>query len=609
MTGEATYVFGVLVAAIVLFASGRARADVVALLVVLALVLSDVLTLREGLAGFGDPVIVTMAGLFVVGEALVVTGVALSVGEWLVRAGRGSETRLLILLMLVTGGVGSLVGSTGVVALFLPIVLGFANKTAYAPRRLLMPLSFAGLIGGMLTLIGAPANLVINAELRRYGLEPFAFFDFTPIGATILLVGTAYMLVIGRRVLTTTQRDDETGEKPLTLAELTERYGLGDRLYRLRVPVSSDLVGQSVGTAKLRSGFGVASVCTERRVRQRLSLRPALSDSTFAAGDVLYAVGSEEAASRLIESKGLERLDPAATPEKQLFEEVGLVELLLPPASGLIGKTVAEADFRRRYRVSVLAVRRRAEAVEELPSETTLEAGDTLLVSGSWKDIGLLAEHKSDLIVLTLPREMEDFAPERDKAARTLVIVTAMVASMVLGLVPNAISVLLASLALIAAGCLTMEASYQIIRWSSLVLVAGMLPLATALQKTGGTEVIVALLAAGFGELSPTAVMAALFVLTALLTTFVSSAASALLLAPIAISIAQDMGIGPRAFAMAVAIAASTGFMTPVSSTANALVTGPGSYTFGDFVRNGLPLVALAMVVTLLLAPLLFPFR
>ena len=200
MTGETTFVFGVLAGAVILFASGRLRPDVVALCVVLALVLSEVLTLREGLAGFGDPVIIMMASLFVVGEALLATGVALAVGEWLMLVGRGSETRLLVLLMLVVGALGSLMGSTGVVALFLPIVLGIANKSDLSPRRLLMPLAFAALIGGMMTLIGATANLVVNAELQKQGLEKFGFFDFTPIGIAVLLVGVAFMVLIGRKL-------------------------------------------------------------------------------------------------------------------------------------------------------------------------------------------------------------------------------------------------------------------------------------------------------------------------------------------------------------------------------------------------------------------------
>ncbi len=606
MTGETAFVFSVLAAAVVLFASGRVRTDVVALLVVLALVLSGVLTLREGLAGYGDPVIILMGGLFVVGEALVATGVTLAVGQWLIRVGGRSETRLLTLVMLVGGGVGAFLGSTGVVALFLPIVLGIANKTDLAARRLLMPLAVAALIGGMITLIGAPANLVINAELRNLGHEAFEFFEFTPIGATVLLVGTAFMLLIGRGLLITAPGDKV--EKPLTLTALLERYGLADRMHRLRVPAGTDLVGQAIASAKLRSQFGIASVAIEQRQGERRTIGPALADTTFAAEDVLYAIGTKKAISNLIKTKGLQRLDLEKAPTKKLYEELGMAEVLLPPESELCKKTLAEAGFRDRYRVSVLALRRRGEATEKDLSERTLRSGDTLLVSGSWKDIGLLSERKNDLIVLTLPAEMEDFAPESDKAPWALAIVAAMVGAMVLELAPNAVCALVAALALIAAGCLSMDAAYRSIRWSTLVLVGGMLPLATALQKTDATDVIVAAFLAAFGELSPTLVMVALFVLTVLLTTFVSSIAASLLVAPIAIGIAEDIGVAPQAFAMAVAIAASAGFMTPVSSSANALVTAPGGYTFADFAKVGAPMVILVMVVTVLLAPLLFPF-
>lgn len=607
MTGETTFVFGVLVVAVILFASGRLRPDVVALWVVLALVLSEVLTLREGLAGFGDPVIIMMGGLFVVGEALLVTGVALAVGEWLMRMGRGSETRLLVLLMLVVGALGSLMGSTGVVALFLPIVLGIANKSDLSPRRLLMPLAFAALIGGMMTLIGATANLVVNAELQKQGLEKFGFFDFTPIGAAILLVGVTFMLLIGRNLLTVAQGDDAAREKPLTVEQLAERYGLSGRFHRLRVPAGSGLVGTSIAFAKLRSRFGVASVGIERPLGKRLSVRPTLAGSVFAAGDVLYAVGAERSASNLIETEGLERLDLQTAPRKQIYQELGLAEVLLPAQSALLHKTVAEAEFRTRYHVSVLGILRRGEAIEEDLSATTFSSGDTLLVSGAWNDIALLMQHRADMIVLTLPAEMKDFAPVRAKAPWALGIVAVMIGAMVFGIAPNAVCALVAALALIGAGCLNMEAAYGVIRWSTLVLVAGMLPLATALQKTGGTQVLVGVLTTYFGQLSPTAIMGVLFVLTMLLSTFVSSTATALIIAPIAIGIAIDMGVNPHAFAMTVAIAASTGFLTPVSSSANSLVTPPGGYSFGDFVKVGAPLAVLVLIVTVLLVPLLFP--
>ncbi len=608
MASETIFVFCVLVVAVLLFASGRIRSDVVALLVVLSLVLGEVLTLREGLAGFGDPVIIMMAGLFVVGEALVTTGVAPLVGAWLMRVGRGSETRLLVLLMLVVAAAAALIGSTGAAALFLPIVLSIANKTDFAPRRLLMPLAFAGLIGGMLTLIGAPANLVINAELRNQGFDSFNFFDFTPIGAAVLVAAIGFMLLVGRRFLTVREGEAAVREKPLTLDQLAARYGLEDRFHRLRVPASSELVGKSIAFLQLRSKFGIASIGIERRRGRRTVVRPALAGTVFSADDVLYAIGSEEAAARFIDVMDLEALDLEAAPRKTIYEELGMAEVLLLPDSDLVQKTLGEIDFRTRYHVSVLAIRRRSEAIKAGLSDTSLKGGDRLLVSGAWKDIALLREQKNDMIVLTLPLEMADFSPERDKFYWALGIVAAMVAAMVLGLAPNAVCVLVAALALIAAGCLTMEAAYGVVRWSSLVLVAGMLPLATALQKTGGTEVIVAALTAGFGGLNVTALLAALFVLAALLTTFISSTATALLLAPIAVGLAQDLGVSPYPFAMTIAIAASTGFMTPVSSSANTLVTAPGGYSFSDFAKVGILMALLVMALVVVIVPLLFPY-
>ena len=608
MTGDMAYVFGVLAVAVVLFASGKLRLDVVALLVVFALVLGDVVTLGEALAGFSNSVILMIAGLFIVGEALVTTGIAFAVGEWLMRIGGASEQRMLVLLMLVVGSVGAFMSSTGIVALFLPIVLGISAKTGYPKTRLLMPLSFAALISGMMTLIATPPNLVVNEELAHQGLEPFGFFEFTPIGVAVLLVGTVYMLFLGRRMLSAGHPEDQGQQKGLSIDELIDRYGLRGRFLRLRIPADSPLVGHSVGAAKLRTLFGVAAIGIERREGRQLSITPALAHTEFRAGDVLYAVGAEEPAAHFIEDQGLEPLSMETAPRKDIQQEMGLAEVMISPDSALIDQTLHDAAFRSRRHVSVLAIRRGGEPIEANLADQELKFGDTLLVSGSWKDIGLLQAGRKDLIVLNLPVELEDFAPARSQAPWALGILVAMIATMTFGLVPNAIAVLIAALALVAARCLTMETAYRVINWPSLVLVAGMLPLATALQNTGASDLIVDGLVARFGDFGPTAMMTGLFVLTAVLGLFISNTATAVLLAPIAIGIAGDMGVSPYPFAMTIAVAASAAFMTPVSTPVNTLVVAPGGYTFGDFAKVGVPMTILVMIVADLLIPLLFPF-
>ena len=609
MTSDILFVCGVLAVAVVLFASGRVRLDITALLVVFALVLGDILTLGEALAGFSDPVVLMIAGLFVVGEALVTTGVAFAVGQWLMRAGGASEVRLLALLMVSVGTIGAFMSSTGIVALFLPIVLSISAKAGFAKTRLLMPLSIAALISGMMTLIATPPNLVVNAELRNRGLEPFGFFEFTPIGIAVLVVGVLYVLTVGRRLLSGTDAEDpKAGAADPSLMSLAERYGLIGKLSRLWIPAASPLVGQSVGGAKLRTRFGVAAVGVERREGRATTIMPVLAHTEFAAGDVLYVVGGAEPAAHFIETMGLQPMPIEGRPREELTAELGIAEVMLPPDSRLIGRTLHEAAFRSRRHVSVLAIRRGGAPIVEGLANQKLKSGDTLLVSGSWKDIAVLREENHDFVVLNLPAEIKDFAPARRQAPWALGILAAMVAAMVLGVAANAIIVLIAALAMVVARCLTMDTAYRVINWPSLVLLAGMLPLATALQNTGATDLIVKAIADNLGGLGPTAMLVALFLLTAVMGLFISNTATAVLLAPIAIGIAADMGVSPYPYVMTVAVAASAAFMTPVSTPVNTLVVAPGGYTFGDFAKVGVPLTILVMLVAALLIPLLFPF-
>ncbi len=608
MTPDMAYVFGVLAAAVAMFASGKVRLDVVALLVVFALVLGDVVTVGEGLAGFSDPVILMIAGLFVVGEALVTTGIALAIGEWLMRVGGASESRMLILLMVVVACVGAFMSSTEIVALFLPIVLGISAKTGFAKTRLLMPLSFAALISGMMTLIATTPNLVVNAELSYQNLEPFGFFEFTPIGVTVLLVGTAYMLLGGRRLLSAGHPEDRRGETGPTIDELIERYGLTGQFRRLKVPADSPLVGQTLGAAKLRTLFGVAAVGIERREGRHLSIAPAVPHSEFRAGDVLYITGQEQPVKHFVDTQSLQHLAIETAPRTDIQREMGLAEVMISPDSKLINKNLRDAAFRSRHHVSVLAIRRGGVAIVANLASERLRFGDTLLVSCGWKDIRLLTADKKNLIVLNLPKELADFAPARGQAPWALGILVAMIAAMTFGLVPNAIAVLVAALAMVATRCLSMDTAYKVINWPSLVLVAGMLPMAAALQNTGATKLIVDGLVGNFGDLGPSAMMAGLFVLTAVLGLFISNTATAVLLAPIAIRVATDMGVSPYPFAMTIAVAASAAFMTPVSSPVNTLVVAPGGYTFADFARVGVPMTILVMIVAIFLIPVLFPF-
>jgi di/tricarboxylate transporter len=609
MTGEILFVFGLLLITIILFASSLFRLDVVAIMVILALILSGLLSPTAAVAGFGDPVVLLIAGLFVVGEALFRTGVAYAIGDWLMRVAGTNESRLLILLMLVVAGLSAFMSSTGAIAIFIPVALNLAAKVGTSPSRLMMPMAFASLIGGMLTLIGTPPNLVVSTQLSREGLESFGFFDFTPIGLVVLLVGIVYIMLFGRGALPREERVEGVARDRLSLRDLAEIYEVTNQLHRLLVWAGSPLEGKTVGQALLRTRYGVTVLGIERQQRRTKVVKPALVGMEFRAGDIIYAVGTDEEVNRLVEAEELERLEIGEGQGKVAAQELGLVEVLLAPRSELIGKTLSEARFRERYGLSVLAVLRQGEPMKKELVETPLAFGDSLLMGGGWTQIDLLQGRQKDFLVLNLPREMSEVAPNRSKAPWALAVTVGMMVLMTFKLVDAVTAVMLAALAMVLIGCVSMKDAYRSVNWESLVLIAGMLPMATVLEKTGGVELIVNGLMETLGEFGPMALMAGLFIITSLFSQFISNTATTVLVAPIAVGAAMEAGVSIYPFLMTVALAASTAFSTPVASPVNTLILGPGSYRFIDFIKAGVPLQVLAMVVTLLAVPLLFPLK
>jgi di/tricarboxylate transporter len=546
-----------------------------------------------------------IAGLFVVGEALIATGVAAALGAWLAKAGRGSEVRLIALLMVVVATVGSFMSSTGIVAIFIPVVLGIVAQTGFSRGRLMMPLSVAALISGLMTLIATAPNLVVSSALAERGLKPLAFFELTPIGIVILVVGIAYMVTVGRRLLT---RPETQPEPPsVSVAELATAYGLAGTFRALRVGSDSPLAGLTVAEAQVRTRFGVTLVAIIRQRGREFGVSPALDNMALRRGDLIAvtaecaAIDAFVAANDLMEEAFDERLRLAAV------REVGLAEVMLAPDAPLIGKTLRQAAFRRRRGLTVLAIKRRGTVIGGNLIDTKLKFGDLILVAGGWDLIARLQAHAGEFVVLRLPEELKAIAPKRTKARVALAIVAAMVAIMTFGLLPNVIAVLLAALAVVGTGCVDGKAAYRGIGWSTVVLIAGMLPLATALEKTGLTESMAAALTQALADVGPYGMLAVLFLVTSVVGLFISNTVTALLIAPVAIGAAQDLGVSPHAFAVTVAVAASCAFVTPVSSPVNTLVLEPGRYRFVDFVKVGLPLLALSLIITVIMVGILYP--
>ncbi len=609
MPGDTLFVFALIGVTAALMASNRVRFDIVSLLVVLSLMLSGVLSVGEALAGFGNPVIIMVAGLLVVGEMLDRTGVASALGNAILKKGGDSETRLLVVIMIGAAMLGAVMSSTAIVAIFIPIVLRIAAEARLNASRLLMPMSYAALVSGMLTLIATTPNLVVHEELKEAGYGGFGFFSFTPIGITVLVVAIIYILFIGRRFLPGDIHDLTTQKDGRSILKLWQDFRIDEICEPVNITQYSPLVGQTITEAGLDTQYGVRILGVTRKTRGGEERTASPHPYTrLRAGDRLLIISQSTNHKRLLEEQNLSPHTPSKRDHQRMHWELGALAVLIHPEAGLIGKSLREASFRSRYKLHVVGIRRDRKPMAEF-TDLKLAAGDSLLVVGAWSNIQLLQSLHHEFVVLEMPAEYKEVVPAYRRKPVALAILAVMVLLTIFDVVPIVAAVMMAAMAAILTRCLTMEDSYRAIHWSSLVLIAGMLPLADALQKTGGTRVIADALMYTVGDSSPGLMLTVIFFLTAVLGMFLSNIAAAVLVAPIAIITAESLGVSPYPFAIAVLIAASAAFMTPVSTPVVTLVVEPGRYGFMDFVKVGVPLTLLTWVVTLLLAPLLFPFE
>lgn len=609
MNQELLIVLALLLVALFLFIRNKPRMDVVGLLILLILPLTGILTLEETLAGFSNPSVLVIAALFVISESLVRTGIANQLGDWLMRTAASSEAKLLVLLMLLVAGLGSVMSSTGIVAIFIPVALSLAKQLNIHPSRLLMPLSFAGLISGMQTLVATPPNMVVHAELQAAGYEGFTFLAFTPLGVVVLVMGILYMLV-ARRWLVNPNKTAAPNEARLGLTDLIFAYKLNGRKKRLKVLATSKLIETPLNELNLRKEFGINLLAIERRQGFRRLVLGATGSSIIRAGDTLLVTLVDDKASFVSDYQhlGLEEIYKPSSYFKDHRQLLGLAEVMLPPGSSLVGKTIQEIGFRTHRKLNVVGLKRGQEAFEGVLVDEKLKEGDILLVAGNWERIKDLHLKGRDFLVLSLPAEISLIAPAANQAPFALLSLAIMVVLMVTGIVPNFIAVLIACLLMGLFKCIDLDTAYKSIHWQSIILIVGILPFAAALQKTGGINLAVDWLMHTFNNLNPRALLAVLFVATSLVGLFISNTATAALMAPVGIALAQAMGLSAAPFAMTVAFAASAAFMTPVSSPVNTLVVAPGQFTFGDFFKIGVPFTLLVLLVSVALIPLMFPF-
>ncbi|HBR0979424.1 TPA: SLC13 family permease [Klebsiella pneumoniae] len=610
MNGELIWVLSLLAIAVVLFATGKVRMDAIALMVIVAFVLSGTLTLNEAFSGFSDPNVILIAALFIIGDGLVRTGVATKMGAWLVSVAGNSETKMLIYLMLTVAGLGAFMSSTGVVAIFIPVVLSVSARMNTSPSRLMMPLSFAGLISGMMTLVATPPNLVVNSELLREGLHGFSFFSVTPIGLVVLILGIVYMLAVRFMLKTDNGDSARDGRKRSTFRDLIREYHLTGRARRLAIRPGSPMIGQRLDDLKLRERYCANVIGVERWRRFRRVIVNVNGVSEFRARDVLL-IDMSASDVDLRQFCGEQMLEPMVLRGEYFADQaldVGMAEVALIPDSEMIGKTVREIAFRTRFGLNIVGMKRDGKAMDGSVVDEPLQLGDILLVVGNWRQIALLAKRGRDFVVLNMPVEVDDASPAHSQAPHAIFCLVMMVALMLTDEIPNPIAAIIACLLMGKFRCINAESAYKAIHWPSIILIVGMMPFALALQKTGGVDLVVKGLMDVAGGEGPYLMLGCLFMMCAAIGLFISNTATAVLMAPIALAAAKSMGVSPYPFAMVVAMAASAAFMTPVSSPVNTLVLGPGKYSFSDFVKIGVPFTILVMVVCVLLIPVLFPF-
>lgn len=603
----------ILAISVTMFIIGRVRSDVVAVCAMAALLIFGILTPAEALAGFSSTVVIMMVGLFVVGGAIFQTGLAKAASHRIMALAGGNDTIMFLLVMFATAIIGAFVSNTGTIALMMPVVVSVATQKGMHPGRMLMPLAFASSMGGMLTLIGTPPNLVIQEALTQAGETPLTFFSFTPVGLIIVVIGVLLMLPLSRMFLgKRKQKDGDAANKGKTLDQLVEEYNLQHQLRRYHITPQSLITGQTLAELDLRNRFGVSVMEIRRKaarsgrfIRNVKQSMP-MPDSMMQAEDIIYISGDNEQMDRFAKDMKLEQLDDTGID----FYDLGIAELVLMPTSQLNGARLKTSGLREHYNVNVLGIRRSHNYILNDLSEEKLHAGDVLLVQGSWTNIGQLAGENEDWVVLGQPKEQAQKVILTNKAPIAGAIMVLMVAMMMFDFIPIApvTAVIIAGLLMVLTGCFrNVEAAYKTINWESVVLIAAMMPMSTALEKTGVSAQISHTLVNSLGSMSPLVLLAGIYLTTSVMTMFISNTATAVLMAPIALSAAKEIHASPYAFLFAVTIAASMCFMSPFSTPPNALVMRAGQYTFMDYVKVGFPLQLVIGVVMVFLLPSIFP--
>ena len=609
----------------VFFVNGKLRSDLVALCALVLLIVFNILTPEEALSGFSNPIVIMMVGLFVVGGAIFKTGLAKMISSKILRLAGKSELKLFILIMMVTAFIGAFVSNTGTVALMLPIVVSMAASANISPGRFLMPLAFASSMGGMATLIGTPPNLVVDEVLSNAGFTDLSFFSFTPIGVICVLIGLVVLIPLSKFFLVKKEDGKDTktttGHSP---KELAKKYQLSDNLYRIQIRPGSRIGGKKLQELNITQAYNLSILEIRRQSSSQGRFLKTVDQSLagphteLQENDILYVFGPFEKVNQFAKEQNLELTDThvseyveGAEVEKLSVREIGIAEVLLMPDSKLINKAVKDSGFRDKYSVNILGIQRKGEYILNDIKDIKMHAGDILLIQGTWDSIARMSQKQSQWVVLGQPLEEASKVTLDYKAPVAALIMVLMIAAMVFDFIPipPVAAVIIAGILMVLTGCFrNVEEAYKTINWESVVLIAAMLPMSLALEKTGASNLISEKLVSGLGDYGPLVLMAGIYFTTSLLTMFISNTATAVLVAPIALQSAIAINVSPYPFLLAVTVGASMCFASSFSTPPNALVMSAGKYTFMDYVKVGLPLQIVMGIAMEFILPLLFPF-
>jgi di/tricarboxylate transporter len=591
MTWEIAFVFIVIAVALVLFVSERYPIDQVALAVPVVLLLGGVITPAEAVSGFSNPATITVAAMLILGLGLVKTGVIAAIARWALTAPLGRPQMRMAILCFVVALISPVLNNTAVVVVFLPVFVSLAYQEGEPPSRYLMPLSYAAILGGTVTLIGTSTNLVVYGIAQTHGLDDFSLFTIAPLGLVYLAVGMLYLFTVGRKLI----------PRRVGAADLSGKYQVRQFLAELAVEAGSEAIGRSLGELKWRELYGVSILGLGRGDR---SVWAPGSDRRIVEGDILYAQGTPQQLLRLA------RREELSTPMRRaksavdfISENARLMEIMIGPHCSLAGHTLAEARFQQRHDATVLAIQRHGVTIRDKLETVKIGFGDLLLVHGQVAALDALGAEPGFVPL----RMVEDPVSDRPRALVSVGILVGVVAAASAGILPIMTAALVGVVLMIFTRCVRVDELYTEMDWMVVFLLAGLLPLGIAMETTGAAAWIVAGLTAGLSDVTPTAAIAAVYVVTALLTAVMSNAATAVVVAPVALFMAAELGMNPYALLITVMFGASASFMTPMGYQTNVLIYGPGGYRFADFLKVGTPLTVILGILTTLLIPIFWP--